>query len=68
MQVANWGLPLAALADMQKDESLISGVMSPTMAAYSCVGLSSLPAPQGRRPLGPTALAADLAARLCDPS
>jgi hypothetical protein len=36
-QVANWGLPLAALSDMQRDESLISGVMSPTMAGYSCV-------------------------------
>ncbi|KAL7411307.1 hypothetical protein BDY24DRAFT_135363 [Mrakia frigida] len=35
--VANWGLPLAALADMQKDASLISGVMTPTMAGYSTI-------------------------------
>lgn len=41
IQVANWGLPLAALADMQKDASLISGVMTPTMAGYSSVHLSS---------------------------
>lgn len=42
LQVANWGLPLAALADMQKDASLISGVMTPTMAGYSSVHLLSL--------------------------
>jgi hypothetical protein len=35
VQVANWGLPIAALADIQKDETMISGVMSPTMAGYS---------------------------------
>jgi hypothetical protein len=34
--VANWGLPLAALSDIvNKDEEMISGVMSPTLAAYS---------------------------------
>ncbi|BEI85030.1 hypothetical protein CcaverHIS002_0504310 [Cutaneotrichosporon cavernicola] len=34
--VANWGLPLAAIADViNKDEEVISGVMSPTLAAYS---------------------------------
>ncbi|AFR92403.2 mitochondrial protein [Cryptococcus neoformans C23] len=36
--VANWGLPLAALADIaNKDEETISGVMSPTLAAYSMI-------------------------------
>ncbi|CDZ96990.1 upf0041-domain-containing protein [Phaffia rhodozyma] len=35
--VANWGLPLAALADIQKDETMISGVMSPVMAGYSSI-------------------------------
>ncbi|WVO16212.1 chlorophyll synthesis pathway protein BchC [Cryptococcus depauperatus] len=35
---ANWGLPLAALADIvNKDEETISGVMSPTLAAYSMI-------------------------------
>ncbi|GMK55578.1 hypothetical protein CspeluHIS016_0206340 [Cutaneotrichosporon spelunceum] len=34
--VANWGLPLAAIADViNKDEEVISGVMSPTLAIYS---------------------------------
>ncbi|KAK8864317.1 hypothetical protein IAR55_001564 [Kwoniella newhampshirensis] len=36
--VANWGLPLAALADIaNKDEETISGVMSPTLAVYSMI-------------------------------
>ncbi|KAI5451370.1 hypothetical protein NCC49_001679 [Naganishia albida] len=35
--VANWGLPIAAIADIQKDPEMISGVMSPTLAAYSAV-------------------------------
>ncbi|RSH77883.1 uncharacterized protein EHS24_002954 [Apiotrichum porosum] len=36
--VANWGLPLAAIADvMHKDEEYISGVMSPTLAVYSMI-------------------------------
>ncbi|WWD17384.1 hypothetical protein CI109_101825 [Kwoniella shandongensis] len=36
--VANWGLPLAALADIaNKDEETISGVMSPTLAGYSLI-------------------------------
>ncbi|CAK9781276.1 UPF0041-domain-containing protein [Cutaneotrichosporon oleaginosum] len=36
--VANWGLPLAALSDVfNKDEEYISGVMSPTLAAYSAI-------------------------------
>lgn len=35
-QVANWGLPLAAISDViNKDEEFISGVMSPTLAMYS---------------------------------
>jgi hypothetical protein len=35
-QVANWGLPLAAISDViNKDEEFISGVMSPTLATYS---------------------------------
>ncbi|KAK6910187.1 mitochondrial protein [Kwoniella mangroviensis CBS 10435] len=36
--VANWGLPLAALSDIvNRDEESISGVMSPTLAAYSMI-------------------------------
>ncbi|GHJ87768.1 hypothetical protein NliqN6_4170 [Naganishia liquefaciens] len=35
--VANWGLPLAAIADISKDPEMISGVMSPTLAGYSAV-------------------------------
>ena len=33
--VANWGLPLAALADLKKDEEIISGTMTGTMVVYS---------------------------------
>ncbi|EIM23259.1 UPF0041-domain-containing protein [Wallemia mellicola CBS 633.66] len=33
--VANWGLPLAALADLRKDEEIISGTMTATMVVYS---------------------------------
>ncbi len=36
-QVANWGLPIAAISDLRKDEEMISGVMSPTLAGYSWV-------------------------------
>ncbi|PWZ02088.1 UPF0041-domain-containing protein [Testicularia cyperi] len=35
--VANWGLPLAAIADLSKDEEMISGTMSSALAAYSTV-------------------------------
>ncbi|KZO91928.1 UPF0041-domain-containing protein [Calocera viscosa TUFC12733] len=35
--VANWGLPLAALADLRKDEDVISGPMTTALAAYSMV-------------------------------
>ncbi|EJT98050.1 UPF0041-domain-containing protein [Dacryopinax primogenitus] len=35
--VANWGLPLAAIADVQKDETVISGPMTTALAAYSMV-------------------------------
>ncbi|TFY57381.1 hypothetical protein EVG20_g8573 [Dentipellis fragilis] len=35
--VANWGLPLAALADLQKDEEVISGAMTTALASYSMV-------------------------------
>ncbi|KAF9056144.1 hypothetical protein BJ165DRAFT_1431209 [Panaeolus papilionaceus] len=35
--VANWGLPLAALADLKKDEELISGTMTTALACYSMV-------------------------------
>ncbi|KAL9934272.1 hypothetical protein V8E36_006728 [Tilletia maclaganii] len=35
--VANWGLPLAALADLKKDEQTISGTMTTALAAYSTV-------------------------------
>jgi hypothetical protein len=36
-QVANFGLPLAAIADLRKDEEVISGTMTATLAFYSCV-------------------------------
>ncbi|KAF8078639.1 hypothetical protein FPV67DRAFT_1616124 [Lyophyllum atratum] len=35
--VANWGLPLAALADLRKDEEVISGTMTTALACYSLV-------------------------------
>jgi len=35
--VANWGLPLAALSDLKKDEEFISGTMTSTLALYSMV-------------------------------
>ncbi|KAI9460598.1 UPF0041-domain-containing protein [Lactarius psammicola] len=35
--VANWGLPLAAIADLKKDEEVISGTMTSALAAYSTV-------------------------------
>lgn len=35
--MANWGLPLAAIADLKKDETLISSTMTPTLFLYSCV-------------------------------
>ncbi|KIK07009.1 hypothetical protein K443DRAFT_129575 [Laccaria amethystina LaAM-08-1] len=35
--VANWGLPLAALADLRKDEEVISGTMTTALACYSMV-------------------------------
>jgi len=35
--VANWGLPLAALADLEKDPDLISGNMTSALTLYSCV-------------------------------
>ena len=36
-QVANWGLPLAALADLSKDPEVISGPMTFALCAYSCI-------------------------------
>ncbi|KAJ8314748.1 hypothetical protein KUTeg_006898 [Tegillarca granosa] len=33
--VANWGLPLAALSDIKKDEEMISGKMTLALAFYS---------------------------------
>ena len=35
--VANWTLPLAAIADLKKDPSMISTTMTPTLFLYSCV-------------------------------
>ncbi|KNZ77447.1 40S ribosomal protein S11 [Termitomyces sp. J132] len=35
--VANWGLPLAALSDLRKDEEVISGTMTTALACYSMV-------------------------------
>ncbi|XP_076373736.1 mitochondrial pyruvate carrier isoform X2 [Tachypleus tridentatus] len=33
--VANWGIPLAALADLKKDPSIISGKMTLALCIYS---------------------------------
>ncbi|WFD36503.1 pyruvate transporter mpc1 [Malassezia cuniculi] len=35
--VANWGLPIAALSDLRKDETMISATMTPTLCLYSLV-------------------------------
>ena len=35
--VANWGLPLAAIADTRKSPEFISGKMTSALAIYSCV-------------------------------
>jgi len=35
--VANWGLPLAALSDLKKDEEVISGTMTTALTCYSMV-------------------------------
>jgi len=35
--VANWGIPLAAIADTQKDPSMISGKMTFALSLYSMV-------------------------------
>uniref|UniRef100_A0A7E4V1N5 Mitochondrial pyruvate carrier n=1 Tax=Panagrellus redivivus TaxID=6233 RepID=A0A7E4V1N5_PANRE len=35
--VANWGLPLAAIADLQKDPEMISGNMTVALIGYSSV-------------------------------
>ncbi|KAJ7244782.1 UPF0041-domain-containing protein [Mycena haematopus] len=35
--VANWGLPIAALADLRKDEEIISGTMTTALMSYSLV-------------------------------
>ncbi|KIY52718.1 UPF0041-domain-containing protein, partial [Fistulina hepatica ATCC 64428] len=35
--VANWGLPLAALSDLRKDEEVISGTMTTALMCYSQV-------------------------------
>lgn len=35
--VANWGIPIAALADIKKDPKIISGTMTTALCLYSCV-------------------------------
>jgi len=35
--VANWGLPLAAIADLKKNPDMISGNMTTALCIYSCV-------------------------------
>ncbi|UZJ54232.1 hypothetical protein CBS101457_003552 [Exobasidium rhododendri] len=35
--VANWGLPLAAIADLKKNEDVISGSMTTALFSYSVV-------------------------------
>jgi len=37
VQAANWGLPIAAMADLQKDEEIISGTMTSAMTVYSTI-------------------------------
>ena len=35
--VANWGIPLAALADLKRDPSIISGKMTSALCVYSAL-------------------------------
>lgn len=35
--VANWGIPIAALADIKKDPKIISGTMTTALCLYSIV-------------------------------
>ncbi|CAO1430177.1 unnamed protein product [Diamesa hyperborea] len=35
--VANWGIPIACLADINKDPRIISGTMTTALVLYSCV-------------------------------
>lgn len=35
--VANWGIPIAALADIKKDPKIISGTMTTALCLYSMV-------------------------------
>ncbi|KAK7868071.1 hypothetical protein R5R35_005538 [Gryllus longicercus] len=35
--VANWGIPLAAIADTQKSPEMISGKMTAALTLYSCM-------------------------------
>ncbi|XP_073993328.1 mitochondrial pyruvate carrier [Rhodnius prolixus] len=35
--VANWGIPIAAIADTQKDPTIISGKMTLALSVYSLV-------------------------------
>lgn len=35
--VANWGIPIAALADIQKDPKIISGTMTLALCLYSTI-------------------------------
>ncbi|KAH8418030.1 hypothetical protein KR222_010821 [Zaprionus bogoriensis] len=35
--VANWGIPIAALADTQKSPKFISGKMTLALTLYSCI-------------------------------
>lgn len=35
--VANWGIPIACLADIRKDPKIISGTMTTALVLYSCV-------------------------------
>ncbi|KAL3881280.1 hypothetical protein ACJMK2_027735 [Sinanodonta woodiana] len=37
ISLANWGLPLAALADLKKDPQMISGKMTLALTVYSCL-------------------------------
>jgi len=49
--VANWGLPLAAIADWKKDPEIISGKMTTAMLVYSALFMRFAIAVQPMNPL-----------------
>lgn len=49
--VANWGIPLAAISDIRKDPSIISGKMTLALTLYSAVFMRFAWKVQPRNPL-----------------